>query len=221
MICEKCGKVFEKDYRKDWRAIKNNPPRFCSRSCANGHVVDEGTKRKISASVKAYNESHPKAPSTHQIKLVCEVCGKTYYHMHRRTKTCSDECKRELQSRIRSRNIETKGGGGFLDVKWYDIKNIEGATYKVRGTWELKYAQFLNSRGILWNRDLNFSYRRKNDIKRTYIPDFFLPVENRIVEIKGYFSEKDQLKLALVEAQNAVQIEILFKEDLERLGISL
>jgi len=44
MICERCGKEFSEDYRKDKRGIA----RFCSAKCARARVQTDETKRKIS-----------------------------------------------------------------------------------------------------------------------------------------------------------------------------
>ena len=59
MTCEKCGKEFLEDFRKDKRAITLNPiPRFCSRSCACSRSNTEDTNRKRSISNKKYYEEH-------------------------------------------------------------------------------------------------------------------------------------------------------------------
>lgn len=50
-ICERCGKPFEVDLRKD---SKRWPKRFCSPSCANTHNHTQETKDKISAGIKRY-----------------------------------------------------------------------------------------------------------------------------------------------------------------------
>jgi hypothetical protein len=128
---------------------------------------------------------------------------------------------KERLSEIRSLYIEQKGSGGFLDVGWYDVCNINNESFKVRGTWELKYAQWLNAHNILWNRNISFKYQREDGVRRTYLPDFYLPATKEIKEVKGYFSPSDQEKIKLVEQQNNVEIDLLFKEDLEQLGIIL
>lgn len=43
-------------------------------------------------------------------------------------------------------------------------------------------------------------------VKRTYNPDFYLPTMNAYVEVKGYYSDKDKLKMKLVLEQNDVKI---------------
>jgi hypothetical protein len=52
MICEKCKKEFNEDWRKDKQTIKKEPvPRFCSRSCANSRVqteeMNEAPKKRV------------------------------------------------------------------------------------------------------------------------------------------------------------------------------
>ena len=42
MICERCGKVFEEDWRKD----KRKQCRFCSEECSRKRTQSEETKKK-------------------------------------------------------------------------------------------------------------------------------------------------------------------------------
>lgn len=218
MICEKCGKEFKEDYRKD-RKSRKLISRFCSRSCANSKNQSKETNEKRRDSLKVYLKSEAFKKRDRKTYIsICSFCGKSF---EGKRKTCSDMCFRSSLSEKRSLFIETKGGGGFLDILWYDIVNIEGTTFKVRGTWELKYAQWLNSKGILWSRGVSFKYKRNDNILRTYIPDFYFPLTEEFKEVKGYFSEEDKEKIRLVEEQNRIKIEVLFKENLEELGIFL
>lgn len=60
MLCEKCGKEFESDWRKDKELIKKNPiPRFCCRACSNSRKFSEESKRKKSESLKKWANEHP------------------------------------------------------------------------------------------------------------------------------------------------------------------
>ena len=52
--CEKCGKEFSEDYRKD-PSSRKKPMRFCSRSCANSRTVSDDRKEKLSAKMKGYH----------------------------------------------------------------------------------------------------------------------------------------------------------------------
>lgn len=52
-ICEKCGKEFIGDWRKDKKSRKQ-PLRFCSRACSNTHTPSQEHREKTRASVKKF-----------------------------------------------------------------------------------------------------------------------------------------------------------------------
>jgi hypothetical protein len=125
--------------------------------------------------------------------------------------------RREKISIAQTKRLEELGGSGFKDVGWYHVKNILGEEYIVRGTWEKRVADELNSLNILWKRKVYLVYK-KNGVKHLYSPDFFIPTTKKYLEIKGYFSEEDKEKLKLVSEQNGVKITLLFKKDLENIA---
>jgi len=111
----------------------------------------------------------------------------------------SKETKEKL-SEIRSLTLD-KNNGGFQDVGWYRVNNINGVEFTVRGTWELTIAELLNKHKILWIRNQCLKYTKDGLIK-TYNPDFYLPISNEYIEVKGYYSDNDKLKMKLVLEQN-------------------
>lgn len=126
--------------------------------------------------------------------------------------------QKEHLSLIRSKVLEETGMGGFKHIKWFKVSNIKGEEFIVRGTWELKVAELLNSNGVLWVRKLYLKYKDTDGVIRTYTPDFYIPTLNRYLEVKGYFSEKDQIKLRFVTQQNSITLLLIqgkdFKEGL-------
>lgn len=62
-VCEKCGRKF--------KVKLNSTRRFCSRSCANGHILSDETKLKISEGVNRYNKKYGKCAT----KKCCPICG--------------------------------------------------------------------------------------------------------------------------------------------------
>jgi hypothetical protein len=120
-------------------------------------------------------------------------------------KKISNEQKEKL-SLARSKNLEELGVGGFKNIKWYKVSNINNEKFIVRGTWELKVANILNENKIIWKRKIYISYVDNNGVKKTYTPDFYLPDFNRYLEIKGYFSDEDKIKLNLVTSQNKINL---------------
>ena len=88
---------------------------------------------------------------------------------------------------------------------------------KLDGTWELKYAQYLDDNNIKWERPkTSFEYIFEEEI-RNYFPDFYLPELNKFVEIKGRERSKDQAKWM----QFPYKLTVLRRKDLINLGIKI
>lgn len=111
---------------------------------------------------------------------------------------------KERISKARSKILDSVHAG-FQDIGWYKVKNLNGIEYTVRGHWEENVALKLNSLGILWEKNKWLTYF-DGEINRQYNPDFYIPKQNLYIEVKGYFSDKDKLKMKFVLDQNNVKI---------------
>lgn len=104
MICEKCGKEFDTDWRKD-RQSKKTPCRFCSRTCSNNKPHSETTKQKISKSLTKYESKYCKCGKllNHKNKsglcINCQPPAKTRY-----------EYVKEYRKNRKSLLVKTLGG---------------------------------------------------------------------------------------------------------------
>ena len=80
----------------------------------------------------------------------------------------------------------------------------------LHGTWELKFAQYLDLNNIKWIRPREkFTYFYDNK-ERYYTPDFYLIDLDIYIEIKGFKTKKDEAKWT----QFPKKLKILFKDDL-------
>ena len=111
---------------------------------------------------------------------------------------------REKLSEIRSKQLDSCTAG-FQNVGWYKVKNLNGVEYTVRGHWEENVANKLTNDNVLWIKNYSLKYL-KDGIRKTYNPDFYLPMTNEFIEVKGYYSSKDKEKMKLVLEQNDVKI---------------
>lgn len=94
-------------------------------------------------------------------------------------------------------------------VKMYEINGT-----KVKGTWELKVANFLVENNIKWTNDIvPYSYFWNNGWHH-YFPDFELIDLNILIEVKGYQTDRDSSKWASVKDKPLIVIR---KEDLKDL----
>ncbi len=100
--------------------------------------------------------------------------------------------------------------------RYYYKSPLQGMVY-FRSSYELAYAKYLDSKNILWLYEME-TFDLGNT---TYTPDFFLPRFEKFIEIKGYMRKMAQEKINKFLDQYPWDLEILYKEDLIKLGIDL
>lgn len=82
-------------------------------------------------------------------------------------------------------------------------------------SWEVSFAQWLDSNSISWERPDPLEYD-----ERHYFPDFYLSEFDLFVDVKNdYLILTDSVKVKKAAEQNSVEILILSKKDLQQLGV--
>jgi len=122
--------------------------------------------------------------------------------------------------------LSIKGSCHNIRCTYYEIFNPnENKMVKVQGSWEFKYAEYLNSKNIKWthSRKMFLRYKRfEDDFLHTYYPDFYLPDVNEYVEVKGYYSQINKEKMEAVwKTHPDKNITLLFRKDLLSLGLNI
>jgi len=99
------------------------------------------------------------------------------------------------------------------------VTHGKGQYYKrsyMRSSWEVKYASYCIKNHI------KYRYESKTfDLGNcTYTPDFYLPIQDKYIEIKGWWRDKAKMKFKLFKNQYPkIKIELLMKPDLEKMEI--
>jgi len=80
-----------------------------------------------------------------------------------------------------------------------------------RSSWEANIARWLNVQKIRWEYEPHeFEFVKVKRGARFYIPDFFLPDENRYIEVKGWMDPKSRTKLKrMVKYFPLISIELI------------
>lgn len=207
--CEKCGKDF-----------KSYSSRFCSRSCANGHLVKDDQKIKTSFTIQK-NNSLSKSFLSKRVDKLCKYCGKITKSIDNKpTKNlCTPHCEefKKNKSAILSEKLKGKSGG-------YRERGGrgKGSLYKgvwLDSTWELSLVKRLDELGIPWERDTGkhrLHYFDENGNKRNYFPDFYIPDKNFYIEVKGFWTEKTKFKMNSVLSFNK-DVNILILDSLSKI----
>lgn len=107
----------------------------------------------------------------------------------------SKKLREKASKKISTRMIERMQNG------WNPYSNAKSGIRKdlgiyVRSKMEANYLRYLNFIKVKWQYEPKTFYFK--DIKRgtlTYTPDIYLPDEDKWIEIKGWFRDKDKTKL--------------------------
>lgn len=79
------------------------------------------------------------------------------------------------------------------------VRQIDYNGIKLKGTWELLVAQWLDKNNIKWKSEVNPHKYYWNNSWHLYFPDFYLPEYDFYIEVKGYETERDIEKWKVVD----------------------
>ena len=135
----------------------------------------------------------------------CIDCGKKISPKATRCVQCSNRNKRGKNNPSYGKTYKHSGWwgkGGYYKGIW------------LRSSYEILFAILLDLKGIEWDYE-----PKAFDLgNATYIPDFYLPEEDKYIEIKGYFDKRTKDKLLLFEKMYPdIKLEIVMKPHLQAL----
>ena len=144
------------------------------------------------------------------------VCDKIFedYKSHPKLKYCSLSCATAQINRTcrTGKNAPRYGKTRKISV-FREYTDKIGRVFKFRSSYEIAFARdYLDKNNLTWD------YEPKTFVleNTTYTPDFYIKEHNYFVEVKGYFSEKNKLKMQEFEkTYTNVSIIIATKDVLE------
>lgn len=223
MICKRCGREFDKDYRKDKRCIRKEPvPNFCSSICAHSRKQTEETKEKIAKSVRSHLEINGSyTPSESQKSKIaekmrnnknaakwgakekrnCPNCGKEFECWSIRPKIyCGNDCWKQCSGGLRDGSVKNHHHGEY-----------EGFRYD--SSWELIWIKWALKNQIKFERNRQgFPYSFRGEDHK-YYPDFYILETDTYVEIKGI---QDELWAAKKESF-PYKLTVIGKKEIQKL----
>lgn len=202
--CSKCGKTFVKymsEYSYEFMKFRNKLPMYCSRSCANSHIISGKTKEKISIGVKRFNKNNINGLVKRIKNCTCKYCGKEFIYIKGESLSqlyCSSECKHKYLS---EHTGGYRKGSGLGKSGWY--KGIY-----CDSSWELAFVVYHLDNDLKIERCKEYRKYIFNNKEHIYIPDFV--TDGGIIEIKGYKNEQWLEK----EKQNP-DVKVLYKDEIQ------
>ena len=176
-----------------------------------GRVVSEEPKSKLKMLQLGFIFSVKR-----NIKISIAHKGKSAYWNLGRIPWNKGKTKEQLPSSMYSEEITfniMKNSG----KKRFSYIFENGTIIKMRSKWEILYAKYLDSLGLVWKYEPKGF---KLSTGKYYFPDFYLPEKDEYHEIKGYLDLKAKEKMAFfVKEYPVVKFKLLDKSELQKLGI--
>lgn len=218
-FCIKCG--ISRGYHRR-RSILRCKLGMC-RSCASSEIhlnktVSIETRKKMSSSswVKKNPDQHPMLGKkrSEKIRKILSVKQKSYCKKHGNQFVTGSSKGQHSQDTI----IRLSKANTGKEPQWKGrtfIYNGPNGNMKLRSSYELAYATWLDKEGIQWQYEPKF----KLSDGRIFSPDFKLGT-GVIIEIKGYWTNKaiDKWTMFCTDYPDIIK-QVLMKSDLQELGI--
>lgn len=204
-------------------SVHSKPGIYCSRACANsrGPRTDE-FKSKVSTKLSGVNhhteESLRRIVQARGLTLLkdrpsttCVVCGELT-NSHNR-KTCSRACQLHMISENSAANPNC---GGARRSKRFKMKNLSGTEFTLDSSYEVLFAEKLNSLGIHWIRPAHIWYVDESGKRRRYHPDFYIESNDTYYDPKNNYLIDDHAdKIRMVQEQSGLVIKVMSIEDIK------
>lgn len=211
---------------------------------ALGHVCNEKSRKLMSDKRNQYYAAHGTSDETrHNLSIAKK--GKPYHvtkkfldavklsnqNIEKRKASGKKQRGKKLTFKAIQKRTLTRAVNGtlcgsdgaiakrFLHSGWRKFPYVfsDGTIIKMRSSWEVLYAKFLDSQEIIWQYEPK-SFKLSNGHR--YFPDFFLPDLNEWHEVKGYLAPSAQEKMDLFKKEYPdLKFKLLMKSDLQALGI--
>lgn len=200
--------IFCKQQRKNHNSWRNHQ-RTCilnpQRKLSKGRLGKKGHPNLSNGHIKAKKENR-----------IFIMSDKAKDALHKASKNRTAEWHERNGKKI-SATIRKKVEEGTWHTSLAKKMHINYKNIDLHGSWELKYAMYLDKFNIKWIRNKNtfdYFFDGKN---RKYTPDFYLPDTDEYVEIKGYKTKKDDAKWSQFPVHQ--KLKILTLKELKQLNI--
>jgi hypothetical protein len=216
--CLNCGASFQSRVKKNRK--------FCRTECAYEYRLS----RRVMSICQICNEKFSVIPSRAHCVMYCSVdCqaaafmgeGNPFYGRKH-----SEQTKKQLSESIKKAWIDGKFEDmGSARISWYEFTDRAGRKMRLYGTWELRFAKFLDDGEYEFiAHPKPISYIDAAGEKHSYFPDFFVKGwtgRDCFIDTKNEFVyANSHQKFVDIRKSNAeLDIVILREKDLKSLGV--
>lgn len=181
LTCEVCGNNFEV-------FANDNKRKTCSDTCLTEH------KKRFMEEWHATHE-HPRGMQgkTQSAEMRKKTARRVRGYWENITE---EELEALYQKRYKSmiENGTLMNRGGYSRARGGKRKDLDNIYFRSR--WEANYARYLSFLDVEWEYEPEtYIFEEIKRGTRSYTPDYYIPDEDVIIEVKGYLDSKSRVKL--------------------------
>lgn len=230
--CDKCGAQQNRPYLRYIQLVEENDAfdmDYCEPCWASIRQRTSAARKKMSKSIQKMIENDPewKVRNSKSKKGIINLGKNNGMKNPEVAKKVSETRKKLLSDPTERLKISKATSKAWADGKyenvnvgisrWYDYKHSDGTVYKVQGTWELAFIQWLDENDMKFKCHRGRISYQLNGTEKNYYPDFWVDEWNCWVDIKNkyHYSLQESKFKALEDAGH--KIKLIFKQELEQL----
>lgn len=230
-ICDNCNKEDSRNMKSHFKLLNENfdfDKDYCKK-CWNS--IRQKTPRAKERMSKAINEMIKRDPEwckrNSESKKGKINIGENNGMKKPEAREKASISRKKLMSSGYNKNVSTQmkkawANGKYEGVnvgqsKWHTYNHSNGNEYKVQGTWELAFIQWLDENNMKFECHKGRIPYELNGETKSYYPDFFVYEWDSYVDIKNnyhYSIQRDKFK-ALEKTKNS--IKVILQDELETL----
>jgi len=197
IVCKECGvKIDERQFNKhkNSKTCSRNKKRLTNDKNTKSEKWYESMRKKKEKGTASNQYLKAKELGLPKPEISEETRRKRSKSVKEANKGRWTESQRIKHSIIMKKVVEANPDSYTQNNVCGRVKNVEYNGVKLKGSWELKTAKWLDSQSIKWeNESQSFPYIW-NGKEHRYFPDFYLNDLNVYIEVKGYKTERDEAK---------------------------
>lgn len=235
-ICDNCGAIFKRP-NKVFRKLRERPiyenRDLCNPCCRKIINNTDTYKNRMSEIVLQRYKEHPEIiekiiKSTKGKINLGELNGMKQEQSKKkvsiaRKKMFSEPLTRKCYSE-KTKNAWRQGKFNGVRVgqcEWLTYKHTDGHLYKVQGTWELAFIEWLDKNKLEFKCHRGRLAYTINGEAHSYYPDFWINQWDAYVDVKARCFYAPAKFEAIRACNPDTVLHVLFKEDLLKLGVKI
>lgn len=229
--CDRCSKEDSRNMKDHFKLLEENPDfdmDYCQKCWSSIRQKTPRAKERMSRAINEMIEKDPEWIKRNSESKKGKInLGENNGMKHKYAKKKVSESRSKLMANGYNKEVSKQlkkawADGKFEGVrvgqsKWHIYKHSNGKEYRVQGTWELAFIEWLDENKLEFTCHKGRIPYILNGEEHSYYPDFFVNEWNCYVDIKNDYHYSLQLDKFESLEKSGHKIKVILQKELEKL----